>query len=223
MEYGLLTKPPRENGRSLADVTADRIREKVMKGVFIPGQHLSEAELGEVFQVSRNTLREGFRVLTKEGLLRHEPNRGVFVAVPNMATIVDLYRVRRIVECPAMGRASSGHSAIKKMREAVEQAKRAREVVDWLTVGSADISFHTAIVALADSPRLDAFFSHILAEMRLAFGLISDPELLYSPFIELNEELVSLLEKGKRGDAAAYLDGYLGESERIVLGAFLRN
>ena len=91
------TKVPQDGGRSLAEMVAARIREQVIHGGFSPGQHLSEAELSDSLEVSRNTLREVFRVLTKEGLLRHEPNRGVFVATPDMAAIIDLYRVRPTV------------------------------------------------------------------------------------------------------------------------------
>lgn len=217
------TKVPQDGGRSLAEMVAARIREQVIHGGFSPGQHLSEAELSDSLEVSRNTLREVFRVLTKEGLLRHEPNRGVFVATPDMATIVDLYRVRRIIQVEILEQAFSGHPAVRKMREAVERAKEAREAGDWLVVGSADLAFHGAIVALADSPRLDAFFSHVLAEMRLAFGLLSEPELLHSPFIELNEEILKLVELGKRAEAASRLEKYLVNAERLVLGAFARH
>ena len=217
------TKVPQDGGRSLAEMVAARIREQVIHGGFSPGQHLSEAELSDSLEVSRNTLREVFRVLTKEGLLRHEPNRGVFVATPDMATIVDLYRVRRIIQVEILEQAFSGHPAVRKMREAVERAKEAREAGDWLVVGSADLAFHGAIVALADSPRLDAFFSHVLAEMRLAFGLLSEPELLHSPFIELNEEILKLVELAKRSEAASRLEKYLVNAERVVLGAFTRH
>lgn len=217
------TKVPQDGGRSLAEMVAARIREQVIHGGFSPGQHLSEAELSDSLEVSRNTLREVFRVLTKEGLLRHEPNRGVFVATPDMATIVDLYRVRRIIQVEILEQAFSGHPAVRKMREAVERAKEARDAGDWRVVGSADLAFHGAIVALADSPRLDAFFSHVLAEMRLAFGLLSEPELLHSPFIELNEEILKLVELGKRAEAASRLEKYLVNAERVVLGAFARH
>ena len=105
-----------------------------------------------------------------------------------MATIIDLYRVRRIIQCRVVEQAPPGHPAVKTMREAVDRAKHARDAKDWLSVGSEDLAFHAAIVELADSPRLNNFFSQILAEIRLAFGLLPDPEFLHAPFIELNEE-----------------------------------
>lgn len=210
------------DGRSLTDVVASRIREQVIEGAFRPGQHLSEGDLSESLEVSRNTLREVFRVLTKEGLLRHELNRGVFVTVPDMATVIDLYRLRRMIEGRAIEQTPIGHPAIRTMRDAIARAKRARDLDDWVVVGSADLVFHTAIVALADSPRLDTFFAQIMAETRLAFGLLSDAEFLHAPFIALNEEILSLVESGQKREAADRLDAYLLAAERIVLGAFAR-
>ena len=87
---------------ALAPRLAEAIRNKLIAGELKPGQRLSEVKLSSDLQVSRNSLREAFRLLTKEGLLRHEPNRGVFVEIPSMASIIDIYRVRRLIECRAL-------------------------------------------------------------------------------------------------------------------------
>jgi DNA-binding GntR family transcriptional regulator len=216
------TEPARENHLTVAEKVAGRIRDMVIGGVFTPGQHLLETTLSEKLEVSRNTLREVFRLLTKEGLLRHEPNRGVFVVVPSVATIVDLYRVRRMIERQAIAQAHPKHPAASRMRLAVADAQARRDKADWIGVGSADIAFHTAIIDLADSMRLSRFFAHIAAETRLAFGLVNDPEFLHAPFIDLNLEILTLLEGGKPSTAAAHLDAYLVQAERIILGAFAR-
>ena len=84
--------------QNLTERIAEEIRSQLVKGVLSPGQRLSEAALSEALDISRNTLREVFRMLTKEGLLVHEPNKGVSVAVPSMASIIDIYRVRRMIE-----------------------------------------------------------------------------------------------------------------------------
>ena len=67
------------------------------------------------------------------------------------------------------------------MRAAVEEARAASLRSDWGTVGSANMVFHAAIVDLADSERLNAFYLQIAAELRLSFGLLDSPELLHEP------------------------------------------
>lgn len=211
-----------EQVQTLAETVAARIREQVISGRLTPGSHLSEQALCEELQVSRNTLREVFRILTQEGLLRYEANRGVFVSTPSMSTIIDIYRVRRFIECPALAQAHPRHPAVQRMREAVDGARHCRDVKDWLGVGSADIAFHSAIVELADSPRLSSFYAHISLELRLVFGLLQDPEFLHGPFIDQNGEILLELEEGRSAMAAEKLEAYLLRAERFILGAYAR-
>ncbi|AFL51098.1 DNA-binding GntR family transcriptional regulator [Sinorhizobium fredii] len=210
------------NTSALAPRLAEEIRDKLIAGELRPGQRLSEAALSTGLDVSRNSLREAFRLLTKEGLLRHEPNRGVFVATPSMGSIIDIYRVRRMIECQAIAKAYPKHPAVARMRSAVEHAKVARSRKDWRTVGSENMVFHAAIVDLADSQRLNTFYAQIAAELRLSFGLLDDPELLHAPYVDLNAAILEKLEAGMTAEAAADLEAYLMQSERTVLAAFSR-
>ncbi|MDE2415359.1 MAG: GntR family transcriptional regulator [Comamonadaceae bacterium] len=208
--------------QNLTDRIAQQLREKLVDGELTPGQRLSESALSESLAISRNTLREAFRLLTKEGLLRHEPNRGVSVAVPSIAAIIDIYRVRRLIECQALAQAYPRHPAGKRLRQAVDQALRWRAEGNWRGVGTANMEFHKAIVELADSERLNEMFSHLLAELRLAFGLIDDPEFLHAPYVDSNLKIMELFEAGQPEHAAATLGDYLVHSERIVLAAYGR-
>lgn len=211
-----------DNSAALAPRLAEAIRDKLISGDLKPGQRLSEAVLTVDFEVSRNSLREAFRLLTKEGLLHHEPNRGVFVATPSMASIIDLYRVRRVVEGQALANAYPNHPAVARMRLAVAAARAARDRNDWTAVGSENMKFHAAIVDLADSQRLNSFYAQIAAELRLSFGLLKEPEPLHAPYVEMNASILEKLEAGDPSGAAAALEAYLLQSERTVLAAFSR-
>ncbi|MGD8217596.1 GntR family transcriptional regulator [Pseudomonas thivervalensis] len=194
----------------------------LVEGELVPGQRLSEAALADNLQISRNTLREAFRVLTREGLLKHEPNRGVTVAEPDMASIIDIYRVRRFIECKAIAQGYPLHPGTLHMREAVEAGMRAREAKDWIAVGTANMMFHKAIVELADSPRLVVFYGQISAELRLAFGLLNDPEFLHMPYVDMNVSILRCIEERRPEDATQMLEAYLVQSERTVLAAYER-
>lgn len=206
----------------LADRVAKDIRELLITGVLSPGQRLSEAAFSERLDISRNSLREAFRLLTKDGLLRHEANRGVFVSVPNTDSIIDIYRVRRMLECGALRQAWPKHPAIIIMRAAVEEAKRKRDLGEWREVGSANMKFHAAVVDLSDSSRLSDFYERMAAELRLSFGLLNDPEQLHSPFVDMNDRILALVEQGHVGEAATQMERYLDLSERTVLKALER-
>jgi DNA-binding GntR family transcriptional regulator len=206
----------------LIERIAERIRQKIVQGEFTPGQRLSETALAANLGVSRNTLREVFRLLTQEGLIVHAPNRGVSVTVPGIAAIIDIYRVRRIIECQALAQAYPRHPARAQLRATINTALAARRKNDWQAVGTANMAFHQSVVALADSERLNLMFPRLLAELRLAFGLIRDPEYLHAPFVDMNARIADFLETGERSQAAHAMEDYLVRSERIVLAAYAR-
>lgn len=207
---------------TLNDRIAEEIRQQIVRGEFQPGQRLSEVALSESLEIARNTLREVFRLLTKEGLLRHLPNRGVFVAIPSMASIMDIYRVRRIIECQALAQAIPQHPARQQMRDAVAEQRQLRDAGKWTEVGTANMRFHEGVVALADSERLNTLFSHILVELRLAFGMLSDAEFLHAPYIEMNASILERFEAGDMARAAEQMLDYLNHSERVVLSVYAR-
>lgn len=207
---------------TLSERVAEQLRRMITQGELSPGQRLSEQALSESLDISRNTLREVFRVLTKDGLLKHAPNRGVFVAVPSIASIIDIYRVRRLIECQALRQAYPRHPAKQRMRQAVESGLRHRAASDWLGVGTDNMAFHMGIVELADSERLNQLFAQVLAELRLAFGLLRDPEFLHAPYVDMNQKILELAEAGEFSKAATELNEYLVHSERLVLAAYAR-
>ena len=210
------------NTTSLIARVAEDLRDRIIAGELRPGERLSETALAASFDVSRNTLREVFRLLTKDGLLRHEPHRGVFVSVPSAASILDIYRVRRMLEAQALAQAYPGHPAVARMRVAVEEARACRDEKDWQGVGSANMRFHAAVVDLADSQRLSGFYAQVAAELRLCFGQLRDPELLHAPYIEMNAAILADVEAGRMAQASEGMERYLQQSERMILAALAR-
>src|SRR5439155_1545253 len=81
--------------------------------------------------VSRNTLREAFRYLAKDRLVTHELNRGVFVRVPTLDDIAELYRCRRFVECAAIHGFDGNRQALDPVYEALDLAAERRAAEDW--------------------------------------------------------------------------------------------
>lgn len=219
------TYPARVNAEKkspldLVERTAESLRDRLVTGVFAPGEQLSESALAEQLDVSRNTLRESFRVLMHEGLLVRKPNRGVFVSEPSVAGILDVYRVRRLIELPVVAAATPKHPALFKARSIVAAAVEAAEREDWAAVGTANMEWHMALVSLSDSPRLIRSFRSLTAELRLAFINLNAPEYLHSAFVQRNVEIMGLLDAGRMGEAAEALQDYLTQSERLVLAAF---
>jgi DNA-binding GntR family transcriptional regulator len=205
-----------EPARSLADA----LREQIIAGDFAPGTRLSETALAAQLGVSRNTLREAFRLLSHEGLLVHELHRGVFVPSLDETDVVDLYRLRRTIECDVVRSLEDlDADRLRPLYAAVENAEAAAARGDWMDVGTANMDFHRCLVALAGSRRVDEVVRRLLAELRLVFHAVSTPRRLYEPYVVRNRELADLLAAGDAGKAADALSDYLHDSEQQLIAA----
>jgi DNA-binding GntR family transcriptional regulator len=208
---------------SRADQVADILRTRVLQGYFPPGERLAEGAIGSALGVSRNTLREAFRLLTHEGLLVQELNRGVFVRVPTVDDVVDIYRVRKLVECQAVRGITPETvmlGAIERLGAALARADSASADEDWLGLGTANIDFHAEIAALAGSPRIDALMQRLLAELRLVFHVMADPRRFHEPYLARNRELFELIRAGDGPGTERALGAYLDDAERQLVQAY---
>jgi len=207
---------------SAAERVADVLRSRITEGLFPPGKRLSEEELGAALGVSRNTLREAFRLLVHERLLVHMLNRGVFVRSLSADDVVDLYRMRRVLECAAIRSAGELSTAtVEPVLAAVEQAEQAAATGDWLAVGTANMRFHHAIVALARSGRMEEAARQVLAELRLVFHVMQSHREFHEPYLYRNRKIYHLLAAGDAEGAAKALEEYLDAAERQLLDAYV--
>ena len=186
----MTTLPP---DRAAMPKVAHELREAITAGQYAPGERLSEIAVAESFGVSRNTLRESFQALAEQRLVTRIPNRGVSVASPEMADVIDIYRMRRILELGTLASGSRLHPAYADMTSAVKDARVAEEAGDWPAVGTENMHFHSALVRFSDSPRVVSTFENVAAEMRLAFLRLNDPERLHQPFMGRNEVILAAI------------------------------
>ncbi|MFF0205449.1 GntR family transcriptional regulator [Streptomyces sp. NPDC005017] len=205
---------------STAERVADILRSRIAEGCFPPGTRLSEDSIGGALGVSRNTLREAFRLLTHERLLVHELNRGVFVRVLTAEDVEDIYRTRALVECAVVRGLGEPPYALDGLAEAVAQGRRAGAEDDWKALGTANIRFHQELVALARSPRTDELMRGVFAELRLAFHVVNAPRRLHEPYLLRNEEILHALTTGDPTAAERLLDTYLSDSLATIVTAY---
>lgn len=207
---------------STAERVADILRTRIAEGFFPPGTRLSEDSIGGALGVSRNTLREAFRLLTHERLLVHRLNRGVFVRVLAVDDVADIYRTRRLVECAVVHALGEPPFAVDGLAAAVAEGERAARTKDWKGVSTANIHFHRELVALAGSARTDELMRGVLAELRLAFHVVADPRGLHEPYLLRNREILDALRAGERDRAEQLLARYLDDSRARITAVYAK-
>ncbi|MGC5583734.1 GntR family transcriptional regulator [Ornithinimicrobium sp. W1665] len=209
--------------RTAAGTVVTLVGDWITDGRLQPGDKVSETRVAAESGVSRNTVREAFRLLEHDRLLVHEPNRGVFVPRVGPLDVRDIYRVRRVLE-PAVVRALTTLDVprMQPLADAVAEARAAAARADWPHTGTSNMRFHRSLVGLAGSARLDATMRRLMAELRLVFAVVEHPAELFGPFVERNALIADLLMATRFPEAAATLETYLTDSEDAILAAFAR-
>lgn len=75
-----------------------QLRNDVSIGKFLPGEHLSEKKLSEIYGMSRTKIREVLGQLSIQGFVTIEKNRGAVVTKLSVEDIEILFNIRRYSE-----------------------------------------------------------------------------------------------------------------------------
>lgn len=192
--------------------TVNVVRKAMNDGALVPGMKLSEQHISETLGISRNTLRQAFMILSQQNLVEQIPNRGVFVIAPGKEQIREMFTVRQALEGAAIDLAPTGPQP--GIRDILKRSQLHRENGSVSGMASANQDFHKELVHLVGSPRLDIMMSSVLAEMRLLFFSMETVPSFHAPFVDLNEELLTLIERGEKEQAHTALRAYLKISQQ---------
>ncbi|MBC6457641.1 GntR family transcriptional regulator [Actinomadura sp. HBU206391] len=202
---------------STADRVADVLRTRIAEGDLVPGTRLSEAAIATILGISRNTLREAFRLLIQERLLTYEMNRGVAVRELTVRDVIDVYTARRALEAAGLrGATTAAPDRLAAVHEAVAQGERAAAAGEWPAVATADLHFHRALAEMAGSDRIDEFMRRLLAELRLAFHVMPSPREFHGPYLRRNRVIADLLAAGDLAAAELELGDYLDTAQAQI-------
>jgi DNA-binding GntR family transcriptional regulator len=214
-ERGLRLRRP-----SAAEQAAEAVRELILSRALAPGETLRETELAAALGISRNTLREALRMVAREGLIVQGARRVATVAALSLEDVDDIIATRTLLECGAIDLLRRPAPELGRLREALDVLLRAPET-NWQSVIDADRAFHCTLVALARSPRLDAAYAQLDAEIRRTMSITTRA---YADISELQEEhadIVHALEGRRYAQAKALLRGHFAV-DATTLGQVLR-
>jgi DNA-binding GntR family transcriptional regulator len=155
---------------SLHEEVAARLRQRIFDGELTPGAFLDEVQLAQELSISRTPLREALKVLTAEGLVRHEPRRGCFVAEVTEQDLDEIFPVIALLEGRCAYEAAQNASeadlqALEELHAKLARHAKARRVNDYYAV---NFAIHEAIITLADNRWLAQVITDLRKIVKLA-------------------------------------------------------
>ena len=155
---------------SLHDEVAAQLRERIFAGELTPGTFLDEVKLAEQMAISRTPLREALKVLTAEGLVRHEPRRGCFVNEVTDRDLDEIFPVIALLEgrCAfeAAQKASDADlAALEDLHQKLARHAKAKRINEYYETNYA---IHEAIITLAGNRWLASVIGDLRKIVKLA-------------------------------------------------------
>jgi DNA-binding GntR family transcriptional regulator len=159
---------------------AARIREELRDAIIdrrlAPGTKLSEADVGSLFAVSRTIVRSALQMLSFEGLVRTERNRGAFVANPTPDEARQVFESRRLIE-PGLALAAAERLRAKDIRVFRQRLKEESQLLakHGPAARRAEIrisgDFHLLLAGVAGNAVLERFMEELVARSSLVIAL----------------------------------------------------
>ena len=210
---------------SLHDDVASQLRSYIFDGQLSPGSFIDEVTLCELWSISRTPLREALKVLTAEGLVRHEPRRGCFVNEVTEQDLDDIFPVIAMLEgrCAfnATQRATPADvQALEVWHTRLQEHADAGRINDYY---EANFAIHEAIIQLANNKWLAQTIADLRKILKLArLQQLHAPGRLKQSLKEHMAVFAALKSKDAAGADAAMRDHLLKQREALRELAFAK-
>ena len=132
------------------------LRDDIVSGRLRPGTQIVQDDLAREYGVSRVPLREALKILEGEGQVTYYPHRGYFVTELSVDDLLEVYRIRYLLEAEAIARAVDEISDddIAYIAGVLDEVEEAGAAGDTTALTAANRAFHFAIFELSSQPRL---------------------------------------------------------------------
>ncbi|WP_375507763.1 GntR family transcriptional regulator [uncultured Caballeronia sp.] len=128
------------------------LREAIFSGLLVPGTPLSETEVSEMFEVSRQPVREAFIKLVESGVLQVLPQRGTFVKKISPRRVREGRFIREAIEAAVARKAAMAITdpQLSDLADNLRDQKVAAKVNDTSAFLALDERFHFLIAQSID-------------------------------------------------------------------------
>lgn len=207
----------RQNAHQIVETVHTALHRAILDRRLRPGQKLREQALGELFNVSRTTVRAALQRLESEGLVSIEPNKGASVSLPSVHEVNDLFRVRAVVETGIAADLCVRQPAplINRLREHLEKEQRAMVAGDYKTMSKLQGEFHVLLAEETESKNLMEFLTGIISRTSLVISAFED-ETHSACRSDEHKTLVDCIESGDMVGAITCMRKHLGDIEMAV-------
>ena len=156
----------------------ERIYKAVMEQRLAPNTKLSEALLCETFGVGRMRVRRALLLLSSQGLIELQSNRGAYVACPDKSEANDVFAARMLIEPPLVRQLAqkSANIDLTVLIDHIALEDAAREKNERTEIIRLSGEFHTKIAQATGNKFIFRMMRELVTRTSLIVGLFGSSQ-----------------------------------------------
>jgi DNA-binding GntR family transcriptional regulator len=160
------------------NLIVERIYKAVMEQRLAPNTKLSEARLCETFGVGRMRVRRALLLLSSQGIIELQSNRGAYVACPDKSEANDVFAARMLIEPPLVRQLAQNSRDIDLavLTEHIALEDAAREKKERTEVIRLSGEFHTKLAQATGNKFIFRMMRELVTRTSLIVGLFGSSE-----------------------------------------------
>lgn len=205
--------------RALHEDLAEHLRRAIIHGELAPGERISEKALCEQFAVSRTPVREALKILSAEGLVQLNQNRGAAVTELTRRDLEDAFPVMGALEALAgeLAARNATDAQIGRMRVLQERMVAMYNKGDRRGYFRINEEIHQLILTAADNAFLARLIRTVSVQVRRArYQANLSPE-RWAQAVAEHEEILDAFEKRSAARLSRLLKHHLANKLAALL------
>lgn len=192
--------------KPLKEEVYDALHRQIIAGKYKPGDWLRQEDIASQMGVSMTPVREALDLLVSNGIAERVPYRGVRVREMSIKDIADAYGLRLILE-PLAAREAASHitsEQVSRLDEIIAEIKEHIKLNEMPLERQLSGEFHSIIAEASGNDllgKLCSIVANAFPDWLLYEAVYRKPEILTDTFSQTHNELKSILDALKKGDA----------------------
>lgn len=183
------------------------------------GQPITEEEIVRKYSISRTPVREIFRKLGHDGLVKNIPYKGTYVSDLGREDIEEILDIRFALEsfaarCAALNVDKDG---IKKLNELGTQFKLALKTQNSVLSFEADTKLHELILNLAGNKRIHLIITSLLSQIHRIRFISGHMEGRIDTTVNEHLEIINAIMKKDPDLAEKKMQIHIGNTKKLLL------
>jgi DNA-binding GntR family transcriptional regulator len=208
-----------KNPNRVSDQIEQQLIQKIISLELPPGEMINETELAKQFECGRTPLREALQRLASENLVVNVPRRGTFIAELKLLDFFLLTETEGVLGkgMAALAAQKATDAEFERLKEILEESKKAWQEHDHFKVTTLDLAFHETIAACTKNSYLIDVTVHLHRLIGRFLFLALTRGMEFTPYLQAHIKIYEALKNREADLAGLLLFDHLVDNDHMML------